>query len=142
MAFNFSSLSNLFKQVDTHVEAKFVLDGKEYDIEHFGINFSQETDHKGQPQHETRGGQISITLTQSVGDNIYDWGKRADKRKDGKILFQSKTEGTVLNISFFNAGCINFKHKINVVTGTETSLVISPEKITMNGMIHNNRWRE
>jgi hypothetical protein len=142
MAFNFSSLSNLFEQVDTHVEAKFVLDGKEYDIEHFGINFSQETDHKGQPQHETRGGQISITLTQSVGDNIYDWGKRADKRKDGKILFQSKTEGTVLEIVFSNAYCSKLTKTISAFSGTKTNLVISPEKVKMNGITHDNRWRE
>jgi len=119
MALNISSLSNLFTQIDTHVEAKFVLDGKEYEIEHFGINFSQEVSHKGQPQNEMKGGQLSITLTQSVGDTIYDWAKRENKRKDGKVLFQSKTAGTVLDISFFNANCIRLKHKINATKGTE-----------------------
>ncbi|GHT41227.1 hypothetical protein FACS189437_07850 [Bacteroidia bacterium] len=140
---NFSNVAaGLFDSVDSHVEAKFVLDGKEYDIEHFGISFAQEVDHKGQPQHETRGGQIYITLTQSIGDTIYDWAKRANKQKNGEILFQSKTEGTVLNVAFINASCISLKHKINVMTGAETQLVIAPEKVSLNGITHNNKWRE
>ncbi|MDR3062085.1 MAG: type VI secretion system needle protein Hcp [Dysgonamonadaceae bacterium] len=142
MALNLSSWSNLFTQIDTHVEATFVLDGKEYDIEHFGINFAQEVDHKGQPQNEMKGGQISITLTQSIGDNIYDWAKRANKQKPGKILFKSKTAGTVLEIAFLNASCVSLQHKINAMTGTETSLTIAPEKVTLNGITHDNRWRE
>jgi hypothetical protein len=142
MSLNFSGLSNLFEQVDTHVDAKFVLDGKEYDIEHFGIDFSQGIDHKGQPQNETRGGSFSIVLTESIGDNIYDWGKRANKTKDGQILFQSKTEGTVLNVTFTNAYCIKLERSISSQSGTTTLLVISPEKISFNGITHNNKWRD
>jgi hypothetical protein len=142
MAVNFSGLSGMFARTDTHVEAKFVFDGKEYEVEHFGIGFAQEVDRKGQPQHEMKGGQIYVSLTQSVQDNIYDWAKRENKRKDGKILFQSKTEGTVLEIVFANANCIRLKHRINAMTGTETSLVIAPEKVSLNGITHNNGWRE
>jgi hypothetical protein len=142
MALNLSGLSNLFSQIDTHVEAKFVLDGKEYDIEHFNIKFIQDIDHKGQPQNEARGGQFSIVLTESVGDNIYDWAKRANKTKDGQVLFQSKTEGTVLNVTFQNAYCIKLSKVINSTAGTTTYLVISPEIISLNGITHNNKWRE
>ncbi|MDR1437232.1 MAG: type VI secretion system needle protein Hcp [Candidatus Symbiothrix sp.] len=142
MALNFSGLSSLFEQVDTYIETQFVLDGKEYDIEHFGINFSQDVDHKGQPQHETRGGEISIVLTELVGDNIYDWAQRADKRKDGKILFRSQTEGTVLEIVFMNAYCIKLNRSVSSMSGAVTSLIISPEKVSLNGIIHSNNWRE
>jgi hypothetical protein len=38
MAINFSGLSGIFNQIDMHVEAKLVLDGKEYEIEHFGAS--------------------------------------------------------------------------------------------------------
>ena len=142
MNFSISNIASLYEQVDSYVEAKFVLDGNEYDIEHFGINFAQDVDHKGQPQSEIHGGQISITLTQSVGDNIYDWAKRANKQKSGEILFQSKSAGTVLNVTFTNAYCTGLKRKINAMTGIETQLVIAPEKVSLNGVTHDNKWRD
>ena len=128
--------------MDTHVEATLVVDGREYEMEHFGINFVQEVDHTGQPQAEMKGGQLSVTLTQAVEYGIYDRAKRADKRKDGKIPFRSQTEGTVLEIAFFNADCVSLKYKVNVMTGAEISPTIAPEKVAMNGITHNNGWRE
>jgi hypothetical protein len=56
----------MYERIDTHLEAKFVFDGKEYEVEHFGIGFAQEVDRKGQPQAEMKGGQIYVSLTQSV----------------------------------------------------------------------------
>lgn len=141
MNLNFSGLANFFPQPDTHIESFFELDGQEYEIEHFFIDVSQEIDHKGQPQHEVNGGMISIVLTQSIGDNIYDWAKRANKTKDGKILFKSKTAGTILEITFTNAYCIKLTRTIDAQTGTKTNLTISPEVINMNGFILNNKWR-
>ncbi|MDR1348412.1 MAG: type VI secretion system needle protein Hcp [Prevotellaceae bacterium] len=142
MITNFSGLTNMFTQTDTHIEAKFVLDGKEYDIAHFNIGFTQEIDHKGKPQHETGGRRISIILSQSVEYSVIDWAKREYKRKDGQILFRSQTEGTVLDISFFNAYCIKFTKSVGAFSGTQTSLTISPEKVSLNGITHNKRWRE
>ena len=141
MNLNFSALASLFTQVDTHVESTFELDGKSYEIEHFYINFSQGTDHKGKPQHEVKGGQISILLTQSANDNLYDWAMREYKRKDGKILFKSKTEGTVMEVVFTNAFCTSFTRTIDALSGTKTEMIISPEKITVNGYSHDNQWR-
>jgi hypothetical protein len=137
-----SLLSGLFEQIDANIDATLVLDGKEYEVEHFNINFSQGIDYKGQPQNETRGGQLFVVLTQSVGYNVYDWAKREDKRKDGKILFQSQTRGTVLEIIFSNAVCTKFAKKVSAFAGTKTSLIISPAKVTLNGITHDNRWRE
>jgi hypothetical protein len=41
-----------------HINAKFSLDGETFEVEHFGINFEQPTDFKGQPQHEIGGGHL------------------------------------------------------------------------------------
>ena len=141
MNFNISSLSSLFAQVDSHVEAFWELDGKRYEIEHFRIEFGQEMDYKGQPQHETRGGLFSVTITQSVDDNIYDWAKRANKLKSGKVLFISKSEGTIMELNFINASCIKLTRSMNALSGTQTILVIAPEKVDMNGFEHDNHWR-
>jgi hypothetical protein len=47
---------------------------------------------------------------------------------------------TVLKVEFTNAYCINLTRQINAHTGTNTILVISPEKVKMNGMEHDNFW--
>lgn len=134
--------NTLYPLLNTHVGVEFVLDDKTYEVEQFQLQFQQEADHKGQPQHETKGGQFSITLTQSVNYNIMNWAKKANERKKGKILFKKKTSGTVLEIEFSNAHCISLRRKTNHQTGTTTTLVIAPEIISLNGTTHDNRWRE
>ena len=37
-----------------HIVAKFILDGKIYEVESFKIGFEQPVDYKGQPQHENK----------------------------------------------------------------------------------------
>ncbi|WP_255491385.1 type VI secretion system tube protein TssD [Dysgonomonas sp. ZJ279] len=106
------------------------------------MRFTQELDHKGQPQHETTGGQIFLSMTQSIHENLYDWAKRESKRKDGKILFKTETAGTVLEVVFTNANCINLKRKINAYSGTETTMVIAAETVSLNGITHDNKWRD
>lgn len=141
MAFNLSGLSNLFEQVDTHIESILVVDGTEYEIEQFNIGFVQSVDYKGKPQHEVRGGQLTVTLTQNTTDQIYDWARMPYRRKDGKVQFMSKTQGTVLEISFTNAYCVGLAKKIGSNVGTATTITIAPETVTMNGVTHNNHWR-
>ncbi len=143
MALDISAgIGGLFEQVDTHVESVFVLDGKEYEIEQFRVRFEQGIDHKGQPQHEIMGGQLYITLTQTVDINIFDWAKRANKPKAGKVLFKTKSSGTVLELDFVNAHCVRLDRSINALSGTTTTLVIAPEIVSINGFTHNNQWKE
>lgn len=141
MKLNIPGLGNLFPHVDSHVSASLEIDGKEYDIEHFHISFSQEVDHKGKPQHETRGGQFFITLTQGVGFNIIDWAKRTSRYKDGRVCFKTESSGTVLDIKFLNAACVGLKTQVSSTEGLKTEITIAPEKVIMNEFTHNNRWR-
>lgn len=123
-----------------HIVAKFILDGKKYDIETFKIKFSQPIDYKGQPQHEVKGGELMIVLTQAADNNLYLWAKTATSLKNGEILFQTDLGITILRISFINAYCITLARNINATTGTKTSLVIAPEKVKLNNVEHDNFW--
>ncbi|MDR2915262.1 MAG: type VI secretion system needle protein Hcp [Tannerella sp.] len=123
-----------------HLVANFVLDGKKYEIEQFRISFVQPTDYKGQPQHEIMGGQILIKITQIPDDNLYLWAKKAIQLKSGQVLFQTDLGITVLKINFTNAYCISLTREINAYNGTSTSLIISPENVSMNGVEHDNFW--
>jgi hypothetical protein len=123
-----------------HLNVKFSLDGENYDVEHFDINFEQPTDFRGQPQHEIGGGQMTVHISQIPSDNLYLWAKTSTSRKSGILLFQTDLGMTVLTVEFTNAYCINLTRKINAYTGTNTILVISPDKVKINDIEHDNDW--
>ena len=124
----------------SHINAKFSIDGGTYEVEHFDINFEQPTDFRGQPQHEIGGGQITVHISQIPSNNLYLWAKASTLRKSGILLFQTDLGMTVMKVEFFNAYCINLTRNINAHTGTNTTLVLSPEKLKLNGIEHNNVW--
>ena len=126
----------------THLDVKFFLEGNEYMVEHFKVAFAQPTDHKGQPQHEIRGGQLVLVLSQAADDLLYDWAKRSTKLKDGEIVFHVEMSSPPLTVTFNRAYCIKLSCDIDEHTGIKTSLVISPEQIIMNGIEHNNFWKK
>jgi predicted metallo-beta-lactamase superfamily hydrolase len=134
--------SSFYNQIDSKVEAFLFLDNKKYELSGFQIVFGQPTDYKGQPQHEVKGGQFILTITQAVEDNIYIWAKNNNHRKTGTIKFTSETEGTVLEIKFIDSCCISLVHKVNAFSGLEISMVISPSILTVNGIIHDNKWKD
>lgn len=124
------------------IESKFILDGTEYVVEGFSMGFLQPTDHKGQPQHEVKGGQLSVVLSQIPDDNLYLWAKKSTLLKSGVLLFQTDLGMTVLEIEFENAYCINLTLGINAFTGAGTTLIISPEKVKIDGIPHDNHWKK
>lgn len=125
-----------------HINTYFVLDGKKYEVEKFNIRFNQSVDFKGQPQHETRGGKITITLNQAADDNLYLWAKKSTLQKDGEVLFQTDLGISVLRVNFMNGYCINLTREINAFTGSNTILIISSENLSLNGVEHENAWKK
>jgi hypothetical protein len=123
-----------------HVESYLMLDGNKYEIVEFNIVFLQDTDHKGQPQNEVKGGKLCITLPHSADKTLYEWAKTATQLKSGEVIFYSELSGTVLHVEFFNAYCINMEHQIKSAGGLTIKLTISSERLTVNGIEHDNNW--
>lgn len=126
-------------QIDSNLTAWFKLDGKEYEMNHFNIGFGQSVDHKGQPQDEVRGGRLTIGLTQTLPDSVYEWAMKSIP-KSGEVTFRSKTTNAPLKIIFTNAYCVNFMRSISDKGGVKTSLNISPDEIMINGISFDNHW--
>jgi len=124
----------------SHINVKFLIDGETYEVEHFDINFEQPTDFRGQPQHEIAGGRINVQISQIPSSNLYLWAKTSTLRKSGILLFQTDVGMTVMKVEFFNAYCTFLTRQINAYKGTNTILVIAPEKLKINGIDHNNNW--
>jgi hypothetical protein len=129
-----------FSHPFSHIVAKFVLEGKKYDIEQFRIGFVQPSDYKGQPQHEVKGGQIHITMSEAASDDLYNWAKRSTLLKSGSVLFQTDMGITVLEIIFTNAYCVSLTREVSSFAGTCTMLTIAPENVKLDGVEHDNFW--
>lgn len=130
-----------FPHIDSDLTVWFILDGKEYELSQFSIGFGQSVDHKGQPQDEVRGGRILLTLTQTLPDSMYRWAMTSSP-KNGEVVFRSKTANAPLKVEFMNAYCVSFDRTINSTEGLNTTLVISPDEIVINGNSFDNHWVE
>lgn len=126
-------------QIDSELTAWFILDGKEYELAQFNINFGQQVDYKGQPQDEVRGGRILISLTQILPDSLYRWAMTSSP-KNGEIIFRSKTMNSPLKIAFMNGYCVNFDRIIDTNSGVCSDILISPDEILINGISFDNHW--
>lgn len=130
-----------FPQVDSNVNVIFCVDGDEYEVEQFKIGFHQPVDgNKNQPEGEVRGGRIMITLSQTVKNNIYGWAIKPWVKKNGAVLFKTGTSGVVFEVAFTNAYYYRLQRNLNVGTGLETVLILSPETVSLNGFILDNNW--
>lgn len=136
-----SSLYGL-PQPDANVTAFLVLDSKEYELSYFKVGFIQPTDHKGEPQHEVLGGQLCVTLTQLIEEDIFKWAVQSEERKSGVVEFRLPTSSSPMRVEFNNAYCVNFNQKMSPMdkTGVETTLVLSAEEVIMNGIDLNKFW--
>lgn len=130
-----------FPQIDSNVNVTFSVDGDEYEVGMFKIGFHQPVDaNKNQPESEVRGGRLMVTLTQTVESNIYSWAVKPWVKKSGVVSFKTGTAGVIFEVKFSNAYCISLKRLVQIGSGLTTALVISPEKLTMNGIEFDNRW--
>ncbi len=130
------------EQIDSDTTVVLVIDNNEFELSEFGISFNQNVDHKGEPQNRVRGGQMHLTLSQIVPNNIYEWAMKSIM-KEGEVVFRIKSGSSPLKISFSNAYCVNFKRNINSKgQGLASSMVIAPEEISINGISFDNHWVE
>ena len=130
-----------FPQVDSNVNVIFSVDGDEYAVDQFKIGFHQPVDGiKNQPEGEVRGGRIMITLSQTVKNNIYGWAVKPWMKKNGAVLFKTGTSGVIFEVAFTNAYCYRLQRNLNVGTGLETILILSPETVSLNGIFFDNNW--
>lgn len=131
-----------FPQIDSNVNVIFSVDGDEYEVSQFKIGFHQPVDaNKNQPEGEVRGGRIMISLSQTVKNNIYGWALKNWVKKSGTIVFKTGTAGVIFNVQFSNAHCIKLHRIIDSIGGgLLTTLILSPEFVTLNGIEFDNRW--
>lgn len=105
---------------------------KKYEISEFDIYFSQPTDHKGQPQHETNGGIIEFSIKEIPDEALNKWMLNSTMQLSGQFSFERKAQSSVLKILFTDSFCVYYDKMIST-GGALTRLRISPEIVNING---------
>ena len=123
-----------FGKKEPLIIVRFELEGRQYILEEFDLEFKQDVDAKGRPNSPVYGGLISITFSDIPDEVVNTWMLNPFQRKDGEFRFLTNDrmimEGAELQIRFENAYCVGYRKTITPLgTGVLTSLFISPVTI-------------
>lgn len=105
--------------------SKLHIDGEEYNVLDFNINFRQDIDTASKPTGNPKGGIINMTLEATNNSLFLSWMLSGDLTKDGKISFYRRDAMSKMKeLKFVKAFCINYHEQF-------TSTTEIPMKITM-----------
>jgi len=132
---------NILGIIDADIKAFIIIEHEKYEIESFHTNISQSVNHNGQPINEVKGGQLSVSVKQTVSPFVYEWSKKSMVLKSGYINFETEMSGSIFKVNFENASCISLICNVNSHTGATTTLTISSERISFFDDLNiDNRW--
>ena len=123
---------------DTSVDAKLYLNGKEYPIDTFDIQFQESFDFKGEPQREVKGGLMSVGFNQVTDEQLNHWMFHPEVYYSGSVVFASfsRIANPVIIIEFEQARCV--KYSKNIDPSLTFNILVTAKKIKINGMEHKN----
>ncbi len=126
---------------------EFLFRGKKYILEEFDLEFRQDVNDKNKPGSEVYGGIITLTISETPGEQINVWMMNPYEKRDGEFRFlanESKiVEGAVLHITFKEAYCISYQKVMNPKgAGLLTTLIISPCKLQVGREEYENKWKD
>lgn len=105
--------------------SKLHIDGEEYNVLEFNINFKQEIDTSSKPIGNAKGGIIKVIIEATQNSLFLSWMLNSDLTKDGKIIFYRRDAlSKMKELTFEKAFCINYHEQF-------TSTTEVPMKITM-----------
>lgn len=125
---------------DSTIEGYLYVGAKKYEICSFDTEFEQPEDYKGQPQHEVKGGLLSVTLKQVVDSTISDWMLKKGVTYDGSIVFtsSSRISSPPITILFTEGKCISYQKLTGKEVGISLTILISAKELNINGIDHTN----
>lgn len=92
---------------DVSLNASMILGTTAYPLRSFEMEFSQEVDHKGEPQSEVSGGMAGISLYSLPDEDLNRW-LRSGEGRHGRFLFGNDLAGYPLTMDFKNACCLGY----------------------------------
>lgn len=121
----------------------FHIDGEEYNVLEFNINFKQGTDTTGKPIGDPKGGTIQLIIEASQNTKFLTWMLNSELTKDGKIIFYRRDAlSKMKELDFKKAFCVNFHEQFTSTTEVpmKITLELIAKELTFGDAKFSNNW--
>ena len=124
------------------------LEGEEYEIIRCSYHLGRDTDLKGQPANQVRGGKISFTVKSSNKTVLWEWIINQFAKKDGEIEFYKRDDPAPAKLlKFEEAYIVDYEEDFDISGArpnqpTVENFTVSARKLTMEpgGVFENSDW--
>lgn len=123
--------------------SKLTIDGEEYNVLEFNINFKQEIDNTSKPTGNAKGGIIKMIIEATKDTNFLSWMLNGDLTKDGKIIFYRRDAMSKMKeLTFTKAFCIGYDEQFTSTTEVPMKITIElvSKELTFGDAKFSNNW--
>jgi hypothetical protein len=121
----------------------FHVDGEEYNVLEFNIDFKQGTDTTGKPIGDPKGGAIKLIIEATQNTKFLSWMLNSELTKDGKIIFYRRDAlSKMKELDFKKAYCINYHEQFTSTTDIpmKITLELIAKELTFGDAKFSNNW--
>jgi len=121
----------------------FHVDGEEYNVLEFNIDFKQGTDTTGKPIGDPKGGTIKLIIEATQNTKFLSWMLNSELTKDGKIIFYRRDAlSKMKELDFKKAFCINYNEQFTSTTDIpmKITLELIAKELTFGDAKFSNNW--
>ncbi|TRX36220.1 hypothetical protein FNW52_09345 [Flavobacterium sp. ZT3R18] len=119
------------------------VDGEEYNVLEFNIDFKQEKDTTGKPIGDAKGGTIRLIIEATQNSTFLSWMLNSNLTKDGKIIFYRRDAlSKMKELDFKKAFCINYHEQFTSTTDIpmKITLELIAKELTFGDAKFSNNW--
>jgi hypothetical protein len=119
------------------------IDGEEYNVLEFNIDFKQEKDTTGKPIGDAKGGAIKVIVEATQNSTFLSWMLNSNLTKDGKIIFYRRDAlSKMKELDFKKAFCINYQEQFTSTTDIpmKITLELIAKELTFGDAKFSNNW--
>lgn len=123
--------------------SKLQIDGEEFNVLEFHINFKQEIDNTSKPTGNAKGGIIKMIIEATQSTHFLTWMLNGDLTKDGKIIFYRRDAlSKMKELKFTKAFCVSYDEQFTSTTDIpmKITLELVAKELTFGDATFSNNW--
>ncbi len=123
--------------------SKLHIDGEDYNLLDFRIEFIQESDTTGKPVGVPKGGRVKVIIEATQNTNFLSWMVDPNQTKDGKVtFFRRDAMSKMRELSFTKAYCLRYVEEFTSTTAVpmQITLEFTAKEMTFGDTKFSNNW--